>query len=66
MSTYRIVRKFRNAHADEEIETGLSLEQAKLHCRNKETSSSTATSASAKAITEEMGPWFDCYEKEEG
>lgn len=63
--TYKIVRKFRNDHEEEVIETGLTLKQAQTHCRNKETSSSTATSESAKAITAQMGPWFDCYEKEE-
>lgn len=65
MRTYKIVRKFRNGHADEVIETGLTLEQAKQHCRDKNTSSSTATSESAVAITAKMGPWFDCYYEED-
>lgn len=62
--TYKIVRKFQNGHADEEIETGLTLSQARQHCQNKDTSSSTATSESAKAITAKMGQWFDVYEEE--
>jgi len=44
---------------------GLTLEQARAHCRNKNTSSRTAISASAKAITEKLGSWTDFYEKEE-
>lgn len=64
MTTYKIVRKFRDGHPDEEIETGLTLKQARKHCQDKNTSSSTATSTSAKAITEKMGPWFDVFEEE--
>lgn len=62
--TYKILRKFFNGHAQETIETGLTLEQAHAHCSDKNTSSSTATSESAKAITAKMGPWMDCYYEE--
>lgn len=64
MQTYKIVRKFFKGHADEVIETGLTLEQAKQHCQDKNTSSKTATSESAVAITQKMGPWFDCWYEE--
>lgn len=41
--------------------SGLTLEEAKEHCRNHETSSATATSAAARAVTRRNGPWFDSY-----
>ena len=40
---------------------GLTLEEAQAHCGNPETSSRTATSAKAKAITRRNGRWFDSY-----
>lgn len=64
VKTYRIVRKFFDKHPDEEIATGLTLDEAKAHCGNPETSSTSCTTASAKAITEKMGPWFDAYYEE--
>lgn len=43
------------------IARGLTLEEAQAHCRDPETSSSTATTPAAKRITRRMGPWFDGY-----
>lgn len=63
--TYRIVRHYFNGPPYRRtIETGLSLEQAQAHCQNKDISSSTGTSASARKRTRERGPWFDGYEQE--
>jgi hypothetical protein len=62
--TYKILRKFFNGHPHETIETDLTLGQAQQHCSDPETSSSTATTGSATAITEKMGPWMDCYYEE--
>ena len=45
------------------IKRGLTLEQARDHCRDKETSSSTCTTATARARTRKSGPWFDTYEQ---
>jgi hypothetical protein len=60
---YKIVRNyFRGGHRT--IATGLTLEEAQEHCRNPETSSRTAKSARANAITRRKGPWFDGYDKE--
>jgi hypothetical protein len=39
----------------------LSLEEARAHCKNPETSSSTATTAEARQHTACRGPWFDGY-----
>lgn len=66
---YRVVRYyFRDDewfNLDSEVlESGLSLADAQAHCRNPETSSSTATSPEATARTEQCGPWFDGYERE--
>lgn len=63
MSTYKIVRFYQ--HHDREIVTrGLTLEQAKAHCNDPETSSHTATGEHAVARTKRLGPWFDGYEEE--
>lgn len=39
----------------------LSLEEARAHCKNPETSSSTATTEEARRHTARRGPWFDGY-----
>lgn len=57
---YKIVRHFMN-HGNRTIHTGLTLEEAQTHCKDPETSSSTATSSKAKARTRKFGPWFDGY-----
>ena len=62
--TYRVVRMYANRADRPVIRRGLTLEQAQQHCRDPETSSRTATSAEAKRVTREHGPWFDGYESE--
>jgi hypothetical protein len=67
MATYKIVRFYRD---DDELNrsvvtTGLTLEQAKAHCADAETSSSSATSPEATARTAAHGAWFDGYEQED-
>jgi hypothetical protein len=63
--TYEIVRYYRDYPGGHEIShTGLTLEQAQAHCKDPETSSTTATSAQAQARTAEYGPWFDGYRLE--
>lgn len=63
MDTYKIVRMY-FCGPRRIIKTGLTLEQAQEHCKDPETSSSTATSSAATRRTAEKGPWFDGYEKE--
>ena len=43
------------------IKSGLTLEEAKAHCSDPETSSSTCTRADRRRITAQRGPWFDGY-----
>ena len=65
MPTYRIVRMYFERDASSRtIERGLTLEQARTHCNDPETSSSTCTSKTGKARTKRRGPWFDGYEVE--
>jgi len=62
---YKIIRFFQAADVESyTIRKNLTLAAAQAHCRNPETSSSTATSKRARTITELMGPWFDGYEKQ--
>ena len=65
MTTYRIIRQFQDQDIrNRVIDRGLTLEEAQEHCRDPETSSSTATSLRARSRTEQLGPWFDSYEEE--
>ena len=64
MATYKIVRRFFRDVQPKIIARGLSLEEAQAHCKNPETSSSTATSPKAIKLTVSKGPWFDGYEEE--
>lgn len=43
------------------LKRGLTFAEAQAHCSDPETSSSTATSASARRRTRRYGPWFDSY-----
>lgn len=63
MERYKIVRHYQQ-HGKRIVKRGLTLEQAQAHCRNPETSSSTATSAAGRRRTRKYGPWFDGYSEE--
>ena len=61
---YKIVRLYFNKPGyHRTIAEHLTLGQAQAHCSDPNTSSKTATSKSAKAITRRNGPWFDAYEE---
>ena len=61
---YRIVRFYESAPIRRRIiAKGLTLEQAKAHCSDPETSSSTCTKAAGKARTKRLGRWFDGFEQ---
>ena len=59
---YKIVRSFIDG-GRRVIKRGLTLEEAKKHCSNPETSSRTCVSHKAKRYTVFHGPWFDGYEE---
>ena len=62
MAPYQIVRfYFKGGHRI--LEHGLTLAEAQAHCKDPNTSSTTATSSQAKAVTKRMGPWFDGYQE---
>lgn len=63
--TYKIVRMYQQALDEETIATGLTLEEARAHCKDIETSSSTACTPEAVERTLSKGPWFDGYESED-
>jgi len=65
VTTYKIVRKYFKGHPSETLDTGLSLEEARAHCSDPETSSSTCTTLAGLQRTEDMGPWMDVYYKED-
>ena len=56
MTTYKIMR-YKFEHYPEERACGLTLAEAKEHCNDPETSSTTATDP-------EPGQWFDGYTEE--
>ncbi len=63
--SYRIVRFYRKGSRRRRvIDRGLTLEEARAHCSNPETSSSTCTSAAGRKRTKELGDWFDGYEED--
>ena len=63
MSTYKIIRHYAE-HDNRVVERGLTLEEAQAHCNDPETSSRTATSATARRRTKNKGAWFDGYVQE--
>jgi hypothetical protein len=62
MDYYKVVRYFANGKKYT-IHQRLTLEEAQAHCKNPETCSETATSATAKARTRRCGDWFDGFTK---
>ena len=64
MQTYTITRLFRDSPRRRVVKRGLTLEEARAHCSNPETSSSTCTSAEGTRRTDRFGPWFDSYSAE--
>lgn len=64
MIYYKILRSFEKQEVMPMVKRGLTLEQARAHCKDPETSSRTCTSAEGLLRTERHGPWFDGYEEE--
>lgn len=65
MTTYSIIRHYFSAGIQRRvIRRGLTLEEAKAHCQDPQTSSSTCTNKAGRARTRRIGHWFDGYQKE--
>lgn len=64
MKTYSIIRFFRDGHSSIIIKQGLTLQEAKEHCKDEDTSSRTCYSIEAMTLTRTMGEWFDGYQEE--
>lgn len=64
MTTYRVIRMYRDLDKREVVAEGLTQQEAQEHCRSKQTSSSTCTDAEGAERTDKFGPWFDGYEEE--
>lgn len=63
--TYKIVRFYRDRPGYRyTIKRRLTLEEAQAHCRDPQTSSSTAKGKAARERTALHGPWFDGYTRE--
>lgn len=60
---YRIIRYYMQGR-NVTLRTGCTLAEARTHCSDPETSSSTCTSAAGKRRTRQRGPWFDGYDRE--
>ncbi len=67
---YRIVRMFFRARSNgtfrqrRGLPSNLTLAQAQEHCRDLNTSSTTAWKTYAVNRTKRYGPWFDAYEEQ--
>ena len=55
------IRRFYQNESFEVVKNGLTLEEAKEHCHDPETSSRTCKKPHNVARTETRGPWFDGY-----
>jgi len=64
MHTYRIVRRWAEGRAPKILDTDLTLDQVREHCRDPESSSTTASQPSGLTRTARDGAWFDTYEEE--
>lgn len=62
--TYKIIRFFRDSQRRPVVRTGLTLAEARAHCMDPETSSSTCTTSEGVARTRAYGPWFDGWTEE--
>ena len=59
---YKIIRHYlQGPTLRRTIRTGLTLAEARAHCADPETSSTTCTGAVGRRRTRERGPWFDSY-----
>lgn len=62
MTTYKIVRFYENSdYPSEKVKSGLTLQEAQMHCMDPQTSSKTCTTSVGRARTRRKGNWFEGY-----
>lgn len=61
-ASYKIIRRHFNSAHDRVIKTNLTLAEARAHCKDPETSSTTCKNETANE--EGNGPWFDSFDEE--
>ena len=62
--SYKIVRMFEGDEPTRTIKRCLTLKEARDHCRDPETSSSTCKGITGIELTDQFGRWFDGFEDE--
>jgi len=62
--TYKVERFYKDHDVRQAVRTGLTLAQAREHCADPETSSSTCTTAAGHARTNAHGAWFEGFNRE--
>ena len=63
--TYRIIRFYMDPEKrNATLHTGLTLEEAREHCNDPETSSHTCQESVGRSRTKNFGPWFDGFTAE--
>jgi hypothetical protein len=60
---YKVIRFYFNNSRKRTIKTGLTLTEARAHCADPETSSSTCALGVNRRRTRKHGPWFDGYDE---
>ena len=61
---YYIIRQYQvDGMRPQIIKRGLTLDEARAHCCDPETSSKTCRNDAGQARTQRVGDWFDCYEQ---
>lgn len=59
---YKIVRNYVRGERRVVLRRGLTMLEAKTHCQNPQTSSSTCTSFQGRDLAARRGPWYDTWE----
>jgi hypothetical protein len=60
----KIIRFYFKSTRQMVVKRGLTLKEARAHCSNPESDSTTCTSETAQRRTGANGPWFDGFRRE--
>ena len=64
MTTYKVVRFYKDRERGRALLHHVTLEEAQKHCHDPETSSETCTKSINRRRTRRLGAWFDGYTEE--